>query len=410
MMHDTQPIFVLDIGSTCVRALIGKNDAQGLEVLSIAEAIPARDAMHAASSPQETARAIEQAAERAMMEARVRVQDVWIAMPSNWITLKNGVGETALDQRQMRRSDLARALENARLPYLSTTRKILHQYDVRIRVDGQPVEASAHGVRGERLRVETRMAICPSRVLSQLLDVVKMAGFSPRGVLLETFAAATATLTPEETQDGVLLVELGARKTFLGIWKDGQARDMVTLETGGHSFAEELAATFRIPIADAIRVQESCSCACHPRLESLPSIDISLASGDVRRVAPFSVAQILEPRVLELFSEMQSALDSRAGHQDIRHVVLTGGGAWMQGLVELAEDYFQDRQWSVRLGLPRGIHAGGEMVSQTRYATVTGLLREASSEHRDRTFYSTEEQGVASQLKKAMAKFFDSFF
>lgn|GEM_PF-4914858 len=409
-MSDNQPILVLDIGSTCVRALIGRNGVHGLEVLSIAEAVPAREAMHAAVSPQETARAVEQAAERAMLEARLRVQDVWVAMPSNWVTLKEGVGEIALEQRPMRRSDLARALENARLPHLSATRKILHQYDVRIQVDGQTIDASSQGVRGERLRVQTRMAICPTRVLSQLLEIVRMAGLTPRGVLLETFAAATATLTPQETDEGVLLVELGARKTFLGVWKDGQVRDILTLETGGHSFAEELAATFRIPMDDAIRLQETCSCVCHPRLESLAPIDVTLASGDVRRISPFSVAQILEPRVLELFAEIQSALLANTDASGLRHVVLTGGGAWMQGLTDLAEDYFHDRSWALRLGVPRGMHAGGELVSQTRYATVVGLLREASSEHRERTFYSTEEQGVTSQLRKVMAKFFDSFF
>lgn len=409
-MSHTEPMLVLDIGSTCVRALIGTKTAHGLEVLSIAESTPTRDAMHAAISPQDTARAISRVAERAMAQAHVRVQDVWIAMPSNWVTLKEGVGEIQLDQRQVRRGDLARALENARLPVLSPTRKILHQYDARITVDGRPIQPPLSGTKGERLRVETRMAICPTRALAQLLDIVKLAGLTPRGVILETFAAASAALTTQEQQEGVLLVDLGASKTILGIWLHGQARDILSFETGGLSFAEELSATFRIPLADAVRVQETCSCICHPNLESLPAIEIPLENGDVRRVAPFSVAQILEPRVLELLAEMHNALQDHQHLADIRHVVFTGGGAWMQGFAQLAEEYFKDQAWELRLGLPRGIYAGGELVSQTRYATVVGLLREAASEHRERTFFSAEEQTVTTQFKKAMAKFFDYFF
>lgn len=409
-MTDTSPIFVLDIGSTSVRALIGQETSHGLEVLSIAESTAHNEAMHGAASVKNTADAIQRAANRVMMEARVRVQDAWIAMPSNWVTLHEGVGETHIGNRPLRRQDLASALENARHPHLSPTRKILHQYDVRVHLDGRLVDEAIDGQRGDRLRVETRMAICPTRSLNQLLDMVKMAGLTPRGVLLETFAAANATLLPEETQGATLLMELGARKTSLGVWKHGQVRDILTIETGGHSFAEELAMALRIPMSDAIRVQETCSCACHPNLSSLSPIDIALEGGDVRRVPPIAVAQILEPRVLELFAEIHHALDAHGHLQDIESVVLTGGGVWMQGFNSLAETYFEDLSWDIRLGLPRGISAGGELVSQTRYATVVGLLKEAASEHRARTFYSTEEQGVTSQFKKAVTQFFDKFF
>lgn len=410
MTRHTEALLVLDIGSTCVRALIGRNTGDRLEVLSIAEVTPVRDAVHAAATPQEVARAIERAAEQAMLHANVRVNEAWVGMPSNWVVHKEGVGETRVEQRLVRRSDLARALENARHPHLSPTRKILHQYGVQVSVDGRRIDVLSTAESGERLRVNTQMAICPTRAITQLLDVVKMAGLQPRGIMLETLAAATATLTPAETHEGVLLMELGARKTSLGFWKNGQVRDLVTIETGGHSFAEELAMSLRIPTAAAVRVQETGSCVCHPNLGSLPFIDIPLDGGESRRVTPLAVAQILEPRVMELFEEINVAIAER-GHTDhIHHVVLTGGGAWMRGFSELAEEFFEEKNWSVRLGLPRGAHSGAEQVSQTRYATVVGLLREASSENRSRTFYGTEEQGVRSQIMKGIARFFDTYF
>lgn len=410
MTKYTGVLLVLDIGSTCVRALIGQRTGDRLEVLGIAEVAPVRDAMHAAATPQEVARAVERAAEQAMLHANVRVHEAWIGMPSNWVVHEEGVGETRVEQRLVRRSDLARALENARHPHLSPTRKILHQYGIQVSVDGRPIDVLSTAESGERLRVNTQMAICPTRAIHQILDVVKMAGLQPRGILLETLAAATATLTPTETHEGVLLMELGARKTSLGFWKDGQVRDLVTIETGGHSFAEELAMSLRIPTAAAVRVQETGSCVCHPNLGSLPFIDIPLDGGDSRRVTPLAVAQILEPRVMELFEEVSVAIRERGHTDNIQHVVLTGGAAWMRGFSELAEDFFADQNWSVRLGLPRGAHSGAEQVSQTRYATVVGLLREASSENRSRTFYGTEEQGVRSQIFKAIARFFDSYF
>lgn len=410
MTKQSEALLVLDIGSTCVRALIGRNVGDRLEVLSIAEVAPVRDAVHAAATPQEVARAVERAAQQAMLHANVRVNQAWVGMPSNWVIHEEGVGEARVEHGVIRRSDLARALENARHPHLSPTRKILHQYGVQVSVDGRPINVLSTSESGKRLRVNTQIAICPTRAIGQILDVVKMAGLQPRGLLLETLAAATATLTTKETHDGVLLIELGARKTSLGFWKEGQVRDLATIETGGHSFAEELAMSLRIPAAAAVRVQETGSCVCHPNLRSEPFIDIPLEGGDSRRVTPLAVAQILEPRVMELFEEISIVIEERGHMDEIQHVVLTGGGAWMRGFSELAEEFFAEKDWSVRLGLPRGAHSGAEQVSQTRYATVVGLLREASSENRSRTFYGTEEQGVRSQILKAIAAFFDSYF
>ena len=58
-------------------------------------------------------------------------------------------------------------------------------------------------------------------------------------------------------------------------------------------------------------------------------------------------------------------------------VVLTGGSAVMQGMVELGEEIFH---MPVRLGIPR--YAGGlsDVVRSPRYATAVGLLLEGKAQ------------------------------
>lgn len=411
MSRPAKTLLVLDLGSTGVRALIGRSlPDDRVQVLSIVEENLPANPTHAPPSQADLVAAIQRAAGQAMSQAEERVHDVWLALPSDWVVTEEGVGDIFVDRGDLRLEHVAAALENARLPYVGPTRKVIHQRIVRASLDGRPVEEPYAGRKGKHLRIESQMVICSTRDLAQLLETVKLAGFRPRGVMLETLAAGVATLVAEELNAGVVLVDLGARKTSLGVWRDGGLRDVATIDTGVLSFTEELAMSLRIPMAAAARLQETCSCACLPHLESLGAFDVPLEDGEVRRVTPLAIAQILEPRVSELFAEIAATLRAR-GHEDaIRGVVLTGGGAWMDGLNHLAEYHFSQHGWNLRLGLPYGLSAGRELVSQTRYATVVGLLREAALDSRTRTFFMTEEEGVRTQLYKVFSRFFDSFF
>src|SRR4051795_8035768 len=97
-----------------------------------------------------------------------------------------------------------------------------------------------------------------------------------------------------------------------------------------------------------------------------------------RSMSRQTLAEVIEPRVEELFSLVQQVL-RESGFEELLSsgVVLTGGSAVMQGMVELGEEIFH---MPVRVGAPR--YAGGlaEVVRAPRYATAVGLLLEGRSQ------------------------------
>lgn len=411
MNRSAQTIFALDIGSTCVRAIVGRAlPDERVQVLSVFEVEVPQTAAHTQPAQSELIKAICEAAGQAMSDAEERVQNVWLAVPSNFVEVVEGVGEVFVERGTTRREHVEAALENAELPHLSATRRVIHRRIMRATIDGKPIDEPYIDVAGKHLRMEAQMVICASRELQHRIELVKLAGFRPQGVLLETLAAASATLKPVEIAHGVAMIDLGAKKTSIGVWKDGVLRDVMTIDTGGVSFTEDLAMSLRIPLAAAARVQEESYCACVPHLSTHAPLEIPVDGQEVRRVTPLAIAQILEPRVSELLAEVVSVLQAKGYDKEIRSVVVTGGGAWMRGFRELAEEHFSRYGWETRLGLPQGLSLGGELVSQTRYATLVGLLREASSPHARHTFFLIQEQGVKKQITDALARFFDSFF
>ena len=96
---------------------------------------------------------------------------------------------------------------------------------------------------------------------------------------------------------------------------------------------------------------------------------VSARPRDLSRQA---LAEVVEPRYDELFTLIQGEL-RRSGFEDLiaAGIVLTGGTAKMEGVVELAEEIFH---MPVRLGAPGNIGGLTDIVNNPIHSTGVGLL------------------------------------
>jgi cell division protein FtsA len=129
------------------------------------------------------------------------------------------------------------------------------------------------------------------------------------------------------------------------------------------------------------------------------SIEIaSVGDRPPRTVFSRMLAEITEARAQELFSLIQDEL-RRAGldSQIPAGLVLTGGGARLRGLPELAEKTFS---LPIRVSLPRGIAGISEEVSQPEYSTAVGLVLYGA---RTRRVAGAKPSGWTGKLKALFA-------
>ena len=119
-----------------------------------------------------------------------------------------------------------------------------------------------------------------------------------------------------------------------------------------------------------------------------------------RQLSRQTLAEVIEPRVEELYSLAQAEL-RRSGFEDLLSsgIVVTGGSAAMEGMVELGEEMFH---MPVRLGMPQYIGGLSEVVRNPRYSTVIGLLEiglEQYQRHQQSRMQVTSFQGVLDKMK-----------
>ena len=119
-----------------------------------------------------------------------------------------------------------------------------------------------------------------------------------------------------------------------------------------------------------------------------------------RQLSRATLAEVIEPRVEELYGLVQSEL-RRSGFEDLLSsgIVITGGSALMPGMVELGEEVFH---MPVRVGVPHNVLGFAEVVRNPRFATGVGLLmfgRQQAQRHQLQRMHSASLGQLMTRMK-----------
>jgi cell division protein FtsA len=322
----------------------------------------------------------------------------------------NSHGVVAVKNREVAPSDVERVLEAARAVALPTDREVLHVLPQEFAVDDQDGIQEPVGMTGVRL--EARVHILTGAISSgqNLIKCCNRAGLHVEDVLGSPLAAAEAVLTPEERELGVALIEIGAGTTATVVWHANAIRHTALLPVGGGHVTNDLAAALRTPFADAERLKQRSGSALAETAPRDAFVEVPSVGGrPPHRLAPRDLATVIEPRAEEMLALVRGEL-SRAGCAGMltSGVVLTGGGAVLAGMTQLAERVFHT---PVRLGSPLHLHGLVDAVASPMYAGAVGLVLHGLKRHtRSEVSEAESVLGTLSRARERVAGWLRDLF
>jgi cell division protein FtsA len=180
-------------------------------------------------------------------------------------------------------------------------------------------------------------------------------------------------LSQDEKELGVCLVDIGGGTTDFAVFERGSLWHTGVLAVGGDHFTNDIAVGLRMPIPEAEKLKRRSGCALSSMVAEDDTMDVASMAGRRSRVMPRRVlSEILQPRAEEvchlLWDEIRKAGFERSLNSGI---VLTGGGAMLDGMAEIAEQIFD---LPVRRGSPDGIGGLADHVQSPAFATSVGLV------------------------------------
>jgi len=366
----------IDIGTAKIGVLIGQRDEAGaMEVVGKGLAPNRGTRRGNIVNVEATVEALRQATEEAEVMAGVEVSRAWVGIAGSDIRNVNsrGMVSVARRDREITRQDIDRVLEAAQSAALPSDREILHAIPQEFLVDEQGGIVDPLGMLGSRLEVTLHLVTGNVTRTKTLLTCVNRAGIEVVELVFEPLATADAVLSPDERELGALLVDLGAGTTEYALFMDGCIQHSAVLPVGAGHFTNDLAMVLRTPFAEAERIKVKKGCCLGSLVTGDEGISVPTVAGGVPRVVPKrELAEILQPRAEELFELIRADLAKHGWDETLRGgVVLTGGGAQLDGLLEMSEQIFDS---AVRHGLPVGLRGLVDVIKSPAWATASGIL------------------------------------
>jgi cell division protein FtsA len=394
-------IVVLDIGSAHTRVLAadlnegslryrghGVIESAGMRKGLISDLAPAAKAVKAANEQAEN-----------MARANIDVCVVGVGGPHIRGINTNGGFELGSRMREITRDDVRTAVERARAVERPPDREILHLLPRQFILDGQPGIFDPVGMVGARLEVDLHIATCSGSALQSTVTCANRAGLEVTEAVLESIASAEATLSADERELGVCLLDIGAHSSDLAVFFEGAVAHTASIPIGGSHFTNDLAIGLQMPLVQAEELKRQYG---HVVVTSVPQLaEIEIQNPQAQSLRLRAIAEILEPRARELMYFVKESLRQGAVFEALgAGCVLTGGGSMLPGMLDVTESQLRV---PARTGLPvRLSHMPGELV-HPGFATAIGMLLYA---HRTRVTRAAENHSLRAKLRAIFAASF----
>jgi cell division protein FtsA len=364
----------LDIGTSKVVALVGevKPDDE-IEIIGIGSH-PSRGLKKGVVvNIESTVQSIQRALEEAELMAGCEIHSVHAGIAGSHIRSLNSHGIVAIKDQEVSQGDVDRVIDAARAVAIPADQRILHILPQEFIIDEQEGIKEPIGMSGVRLEARVHMVTGAVSAAQNIVKCVRRCGLEVDDLVLEQLSSSYAVLGEDEKELGVCLVDVGGGTTDIAVFTEGSIRHTAVIPIAGDQVTNDIAVALRTPTQHAEEIKVKYGCALTQIAKGDETIEVpSIGQRPARRLSRQTLAEVVEPRYEELLTLIQAEL-RRSGFEALvaGGVVLTGGSAKMEGLIELAEEVFH---MPVRLGIPQYVTGLGEVVSNPVYSTGVGLL------------------------------------
>src|SRR6187402_1351584 len=410
-VSDNKMIVGQDIGTSKVVAIVGAITPEGqLEIVGIGSHRSNGLKKGVVVNIESTVLSIQRAIEEAELMAGCQIHSVYAGIAGSHIRSLNSHGIVAIRDREVFAQDLERVIDAAQAVAIPADQKILHILPQEFLIDEQDGVKEPLGMSGVRLEAKVHLVTCAVNAAQNIEKCIRRCGLEVEDIILEQLASSYSVLTDDEKELGVCVVDIGGGTTDIAIFKDGAIRHTGVIPIAGDQVTNDIAMALRTPTPNAEEIKIKYACALAKLTSPDETIKVpSVGDRQPRDLSRQALAEVVEPRYDELFTLVQSEL-RRSGYEDLiaAGIVLTGGTAKMEGVVELAEEIFH---MPVRLGAPQGVRGLSDIVNNPIYSTAVGLLIYAmKQQHQDAGRSTHNNKDAQGSLFGRLKKLFQSNF
>ena len=352
----------------------------------------------------QVAESIHTALAEAERSTGLKIAGAYLGMAGEGISAQTNTSAVGISgSNPISEEDRDRALLAVAQEQIAEDQTVLHRFVQSYAVDDEPVQ-NPLWLHGNRLAIEVLTVSVAEHLCTAFRHAAAKAGVEIAGVVLESVGAAHATLSQDERDMGVALLDLGAGTCDIAVFL-GPLRHVEEIPLGGDDITRDLSVVLSIPFREAEQLKCRFGSVSCPGEEGDQAVTYHTTAGRACSLTRQQVSEIIEARQREIFEYVRQALVNAPYNDRLSAgIVLTGGGAALEHIAPLAEEVLGHR---VRIGVPQDVIAPAT-ISDPSYATAVGLLRFVANEH-STVAESHDADRTRNGIAHAIGKLFNSF-
>ena len=301
------------------------------------------------------------------------LQSVVVGMGGPTVRGANGRGVLELGYvQEIQQTDVRRVIERASRVQLMEDRMVLQLFPQDFVVDDHPGHRDPRRMLASRLEINVHLVTSSIQEHNAIIGAVNAAHLAVEESVYEALAACYAAVLPENRREGIAVVDIGAQSTELVVYYGDAMHLASTVRICGDHFTRDLAQGLCLSFEDAELVKLEFGCALSKSSQENVLVELPTAEDrQPREVSRHMINRILGARAEELFRFVRGEF-ARVGMERalIGGVFLTGAGAKLSGLCDVAEEILQCQ---TRFGLTEGIQDWPLDMNDPVWCTAAGL-------------------------------------
>lgn len=377
-----KPLYIagLDIGTTKVACIVGERKENGkINILGYAKTESTGVKHGMVFNIDETVTAIQRAVEEASNQSNIRIKSVNVGIAGRHIRSLCHHGQMIREtpDKTITMDELEKMRDEAFKIAIEPGEEIIDVIPQEYIIDNEPDIRNPKGMIG--LQVEANYHVIIARVDSvrNIMTCINKAGLEMEHLILEPIASARAVIDDDEREAGVALVDMGGGTTDIAVFHDNILYHTAVIPFAGNVITDDIHKGCLIikKQAEAIKVQYGSAMATENRTDEYVSIP-GIRGSQPKEISLQNLASIIQARVEEILDCVNMEIQKvNPAHKLISGIVLTGGGAMLKHVQQLAE--FKTGM-NVRIGYPDE-YLSNENVDELKspiYSTGIGLVLE----------------------------------
>ena len=379
---DRNLIVGLDIGTTKVAVLVGEVLPDGeINIIGLGTHSARGMDKGGVNDLESVVKSLQRAVDEAEMMADCHISSVFLGVSGRHIECRNEKGMVPISDEEVSQEDVDNVIHTAKSVRLPEEHRVLHVLPQEYSIDYQEGIKNPIGLSGVRMGAKVHLITCHNDMVRNIEKCVERVGLRVEQLIFSALASSYAVLTPDEKELGVCVVDMGGGTMDIAMFTGGALRYSKVIPYAGNTVTSDIAYAFGTPPVAAEAIKVRYGSALGRLVSKEDTIEVPSVGGrPARSLQRQTLAEVIEPRYCELLglvqdeiSKMQNELRAQGvKHQLAAGVVLTGGAAQIEGIVECAEQIFQCQ---VRVGEPENVRGLTDYVQAPVFSTAVGLLQ-----------------------------------